>query len=268
MSSFLEGTDDLNEDEINKLMAELGDGDDLTAGTGATKPDWNDPKLGEPEADGARFVGAVKSRMESNKFFVFCQEVADLSDGKDAKITWKSKPPPEMKVGDWIEFTLVREFPEAALDSDWGSPLAIEIEVIERPVGILLPWETVEGEWQPPDDGVRFHSLKVKAGKKKATGGHQETEVVVDPAQAQKKAIAYRERAAAYSENGGKGAGDAVNAFGEPLRSSSYGGGKGTAFGKGDAWGKGCKGGGGKDKGGGKGISMITPACKGGWGKW
>jgi len=80
-------------------------------------------------AGAERFVGWVKSQKAAHKFYVKCYDVSKVTGGKDVKITWKSNPPEGLKVGDWVEFSVVEEYP----DDDWGSPIAVDVVMVDPP---------------------------------------------------------------------------------------------------------------------------------------
>jgi len=82
-------------------------------------------------AGAERFTGWVKSQKGAQKFYVKCYDVAKTIGGKDVKITWKSNPPDGLKVGDWVKFSIVEEYP----DDDWGSPVAVDVVIVDPPEG-------------------------------------------------------------------------------------------------------------------------------------
>eukprot|EP00930_Biecheleria_cincta_P019708 TRINITY_DN1497_c2_g1_i1.p1 TRINITY_DN1497_c2_g1~~TRINITY_DN1497_c2_g1_i1.p1 ORF type:complete len:739 (+),score=135.35 TRINITY_DN1497_c2_g1_i1:36-2219(+) len=98
-----------------------------------------------PEADAGeheRFYGCV-IEMQGDKMWVSCEGLPPEHANKPPKILGhKSRPPPGLKLGSWITFDLLDEWP----GENWGSLLCVNIEHAEPPEGMD---EEVEEEEQP-----------------------------------------------------------------------------------------------------------------------
>ncbi|CAJ1418066.1 unnamed protein product [Effrenium voratum] len=87
-----------------------------------------EPEAEEEDEEEARYYGFIH-QASGDKMFVTCDGVPEEFASRPPKITRKSEPPPGLKVGSWITFELLDEWP----GENWGSLLVVNIQPAEPP---------------------------------------------------------------------------------------------------------------------------------------